>query len=142
MTTSTPDVLHDHPKQLAVAIGDLLALYGRRHILDGLPDNATEKDLMPRLVEYGVSVYAGFRLLVDISQLLSVPQHRDDLLRPVRAVAYDAQSPDRVRALQALSKIDGGARDALRMEVERAESVAAAQKAETRIGLQQCMGTR
>lgn len=87
------------------------ALLGKAHILDGLNNNADEKEVMGRLVEMGGGIDANGPTLSELQALLAAGrilsrEHADVLRARVNRYATDSESPYRIIALKALSVVD------------------------------------
>lgn len=88
-----------------------LAPFGKAHILDGLNDNASKKEIMGRLVEMGGGINADGPTLSELQALLAAGcilsrEHADVLRARVNRYATDSESPHRMIALKALSAVD------------------------------------
>ena len=148
MRTSLPEPEYDGVIDVTL-VPDLrvaLAPFGLASVVDGFdPLLVGEEELMGRLVELGpgidaddAAVKSAYAARVAVASRLGNPAHQTSVLAPLRAAAFDPESPRRMAALKALAEVDEAAATMLRLECERE---LASRARETRVGFATCMGT-
>lgn len=99
----------------------LLRPLGKADVLNGLDNNADEREVMGRLVEMGEGIdadgptLAGLQAFVTASRVLPNP-HSNVLRARVERYAFDPESPHRMIALKALSSVSPEAKIAFERE--------------------------